>query len=94
MDTSITIRTDKETRRKAKKVFADLGLTTSAGINMFLRQVVTHKGLPFTPTIDKKKIAAEWDKEVEEALKHGRRFTSAKEMHAWIETLAQGNEAL
>ncbi len=78
MDTVINIRTNKEIRNKAQKVFSSIGISTSAGINMFLHQVVQEKGLPFTPTIDPKKIRERWDSEVKEALK-GRGYSNAKD---------------
>ncbi len=78
MDTVINIRTNKEIRNKAQKVFSDMGISTSAGINMFLHQVVQEKGLPFTPSIDPKKIRERWDAEVKEALK-GRGYRNAKD---------------
>jgi addiction module RelB/DinJ family antitoxin len=78
MNTTINIRTDKKVREKAKKVFSALGLSTSAGINMFLHQVIAEKGLPFVPTADPKKIRERWDKQVEEALESGKRYKSAK----------------
>jgi addiction module RelB/DinJ family antitoxin len=77
MNTTINIRTDKNVREKAKKVFSSLGLSTSAGINIFLRQVVAESGLPFTPTADPKKIRERWDKQVEQALA-GKKYKSAK----------------
>lgn len=67
MNTVINIRTEKKVRDEAKKVFSKIGLSTSAGINIFLRQVVAEKGLPFTPTSDTKKIRERWDKQTEEA---------------------------
>jgi len=80
MDTVINIRTNKEVRNKAKKVFSSLGITTSAGINLFLNQVVSEKGLPFTPTIDTKKLKAKWDREVKEALASGKSYKNAEEL--------------
>ena len=79
MNTVINIRTEKNVRDEAKKVFSKLGLTTSAGINIFLNQVVAEKGLPFTPNIDKKKIRERWDKQVAKALKSSKRFESAQD---------------
>lgn len=64
MDTVINIRTNKEIRNKAQKVFSSMGISTSAGVNMFLHQVVAEKGLPFTPTTDTKKIRERWDRQV------------------------------
>ena len=72
MDTTINVRTNKEIRKKAQKVFSSLGISTSAGVNMFLHQVVQEKGLPFTPTADTKKIRERWDAQVKEAKKSGK----------------------
>ncbi len=80
MDTVINIRTNKEIRNKAKKVFSSMGISTSAGVNIFLHQVVAEKGLPFTPTLDSKKIREKWDTEVEEALLTGKKYTNAKDL--------------
>ena len=77
MNTVIKIRTDKEVRDEAKKVFSKMGLSTSAGINMFLHQVVAEKGLPFIPSSDPKKIRERWDAQIIEALK-AKRHRNAK----------------
>ena len=77
MNTVINIRTDKNVRDEAKKVFSKMGISTSAGINIFLHQVVVEKGLPFTPTSDPKKIRDRWDSQVNEALK-GKKYKDGK----------------
>jgi DNA-damage-inducible protein J len=76
MNTVINIRTEKSVRDEAKKVFSKMGLSTSAGINMFLNQVVAEKGLPFTPTANKKKLRERWDKQVVYAVKHAKRYAA------------------
>ena len=81
MDTVINIRTNKDVRNKAKKVFSSLGISTSAGVNMFLNQVAIEKGLPFTPTMDTKKLKEKWKKEIKEALASGKSYKTAKELH-------------
>jgi addiction module RelB/DinJ family antitoxin len=77
MNAVINIRTDKEIRDEAKKVFSKMGLSTSAGINMFLHQVVAEKGLPFIPSSDPKRIRERWDAQIIEALK-AKRHRNAK----------------
>lgn len=47
--TTISFRTDSDTKAAASELFKDLGLDMSTAINMFLRQAVTDNGLPFTP---------------------------------------------
>lgn len=76
MNTVINIRTDKSVRDEAKKVFSKMGLSTSAGINIFLHQVVTEKGLPFIPTSDLKKIRARRDSQAKKSLK-GKKYLNA-----------------
>lgn len=77
MNTTINIRTNKEIRKKAGEVFASLGISTSAGVNMFLNQVVREKGLPFAPTTDLKKIRERWDNQVKES-RAGKKYENAK----------------
>lgn len=77
MNTVINIRTEKRLRDEARKVFSKMGLSTSAGINMFLHHVVAAKGLPFTPTADPKKIRARWDAQVAES-DGAKRYSNAK----------------
>ena len=45
--TNLNIRLDSEIKKKAQKIFADLGLDTTTAINIFLRQVIRTNGLPF-----------------------------------------------
>ncbi|MDR0594363.1 MAG: type II toxin-antitoxin system RelB/DinJ family antitoxin [Bifidobacteriaceae bacterium] len=45
--TSLNIKVDAELKRRADSVFAALGLTTSAGINVYLKRVVATRGIPF-----------------------------------------------
>ncbi len=48
--TMVSFRTEKLLKEKAEVVFSDLGISTSAAINMFLKQVVRECGLPFQPS--------------------------------------------
>ncbi len=77
MNTVINVRTNKETRDKAKKVFSGMGMSTSAGINMFLARVVLERGLPFSPTLDARKIREHWDKQAKVAAL-GKKYNSAR----------------
>lgn len=79
MDAVINIRTEKKVRDEAKKIFSKMGLSTSAGINMFLKRVIFEKGMPFKPTVDTKKLRAHWDKQVVDALKNGKKYANAEE---------------
>ncbi len=79
MNTVINIRTEKAVRDEAKKVFSKMGMTTSAGINMFLNQVVLEKGMPFKPTSNTQKIKEKWDAAAADAIKFGKRYATAEE---------------
>ena len=46
-NTTIQVRTDAEVKTAADSIFNKLGITMSDGINIFLRQVNLHGGLPF-----------------------------------------------
>ena len=46
-DSSLTIRINSEVKREAQKIFSDLGLDTTTAFNIFLRQVIVCRGLPF-----------------------------------------------
>lgn len=50
--TNLNIRLDSEIKKKAQKIFADLGLDTTTAINIFLRQVIRTNGLPFEVKAD------------------------------------------
>lgn len=48
--TTMTIRLDATTKDSAERVFEALGMDLNTGINIFLKQVVRNRALPFTPT--------------------------------------------
>ena len=47
MTTMITARVDSQKRKTAEKVFSEVGLTTSAAVNLFICAVAMHGGIPF-----------------------------------------------
>jgi len=44
---NINIRTDSELKQNAQKLFEGLGLDMTTAVNMFLRQAINKKTLPF-----------------------------------------------
>ena len=50
--TNINIRTDKEVKETAEKIFEQLGLNMTTAVNMFLRQAIRENGIPFCPTLE------------------------------------------
>ena len=52
-DTAITFRTNSKTKASAQKVFADLGMDLSTGLNIFLAKVTRTKSIPFDVSLSK-----------------------------------------
>jgi len=85
--TTLQIRIDKKDKEASKKVFAGMGMTLSTAIKLFLKQAQKTKSLPikgltengFTPEYEQMLI-----KEAKWALKYGKGYSSAEEMHADI----------
>jgi DNA-damage-inducible protein J len=44
---NFTIRLDAKVKEEAEKLFADLGMTLSGAMNIFLHQALIVRGLPF-----------------------------------------------
>ena len=42
-----SIKIDEKTKKEAQKLFKDLGLNLSTVINIFLKQAIREKGIPF-----------------------------------------------
>ncbi len=80
--TTLNIRIEENIKTKANKTLASLGLDMSGAVKLFLNQVITEKGLPFTPTKNPAVIRARWDKEIAQALKSGKVYKSGKEVLA------------
>lgn len=66
--TNLNIRTSKETKAAAEKIFDELGINTSTAFNIFLKAVIRENGLPFDMRIDTPNA------ETIEAIEEGRRI--------------------
>jgi DNA-damage-inducible protein J len=80
--TTLNIRIEENIKAKANKTLSSLGLDMSTAVKMFLNQVITEDGLPFTPTKNIASIKAKWDKEIAHALKYGKSHKNARELFA------------
>ncbi len=49
---NLNIRTDKNIKIQAEKIFDELGLNMSTAINIFLRQTIRENGIPFELKLD------------------------------------------
>ena len=50
--TNLNIRTDKEIKDQADRIFSELGLNMTTAINMFLRTTIRENGIPFALKLD------------------------------------------
>ena len=50
--TNLNIRTDKEIKEAAEKIYSSLGLNMTTAINMFLRASIWESGIPFDLKLD------------------------------------------
>ncbi|UZK64136.1 type II toxin-antitoxin system RelB/DinJ family antitoxin [Mycoplasma mycoides subsp. capri] len=85
--TNLNVRIDKEVKLDAEAIFNELGLSTSAAINMFFKATIRNNSLPFSTKLDtpnKETLLAM--KEAEELLKdpNTKYYSSFKEL---LETL-------
>ena len=64
----LSVRVDEDIKRRAESIFRDLGLTMSAGINLYLSQVALQEGIPFLlrKVPQKKQLDTDMHKQIEE----------------------------
>jgi len=71
--TNISIRIDEDVKKEAEALFSEIGLTLSAATNVFFRQVIRTRGIPFPLTV------AETDSKIQTRKKFGEAFKAAQE---------------
>ena len=57
--TSMSIRLDSEVKDQAQQVFNSLGMDMTTAINIFLRQAIQYRGLPFDVRLDESRKLVE-----------------------------------
>ena len=50
--TSMNIRMESEVKKQAQELFAHFGLDMTTAVNMFLRQSIRQRGIPFALQLD------------------------------------------
>jgi len=50
--TNLNIRTDKDIKAAAERIYEELGLNLSTAVNIFLRQTIRENGIPFELKLD------------------------------------------
>ncbi len=87
MTTTIQVRTDLATKKTAQLILEKQGLNLSTAFNMYLCKIIEKNGIPFEVVTENGLTPAEEKailKDMAWAMKHGKRYASAKEMHAAI----------
>ena len=46
-NTNINVRTTVDVKKRAEVILNDLGLNLSSAVNLFLKQVINYRGIPF-----------------------------------------------
>lgn len=77
MIANLNIRTEKEIKESAEDILSQLGLTMSAAVNIFLRQVIRENGIPFELKLK------EPNPETMEAIQEARRIASDKDVQGY-----------
>ena len=57
--TTMNIRIDSNIKEEAGKIFSNLGMDMTTAINIFLRQAIQHRGLPFEVKIKEDNVSLE-----------------------------------
>ena len=50
--TNLNIRTEKDTKDDAERIYKELGINMTTAVNMFLKASIRANGLPFTLQLD------------------------------------------
>lgn len=87
MNSLISIRIDPKTKKAAQKTLGELGLDLSAGVTLFLEQVIETESIPFAIATKRGHRLRHWKlykKEIEWEKKHGKSYATAEEALADI----------
>ena len=91
---TINVRIDDDIKNRAEMILKELGLSASSAINMYYRQIIREKALPFKPTLyeelDYSKLNSTTRKAIEEGERlavdaNAKSYTSFQEMMKDIE---------
>lgn len=48
---NLNVKIDPQLKSEAEAIFGDMGLTTTAAVNMFIKRVIDDRELPFKPRV-------------------------------------------
>ena len=82
--TQFNVRIDTELKGEAEAILGQLGLSPADYTRMAFRQLVNHRGVPFSLKVPNAETQAAIDAPKNEAIS----FTSLEDMHAHIDSMA------
>ena len=88
LTSAINVQVDSATKEEATAILNDLGLSMSAAINLFLKQVVKRNGLPFEVGNPKP------SKELRKALKEAEKIVKNSDKYPGYRDMDKLKEAL
>lgn len=50
---TVQFRVDRDTKEKVEKIFAQLGMSMSAGLKIYIDEIIRRQGIPFAVTLQK-----------------------------------------
>lgn len=77
LTSAINVQVNKQDKEEATMILNELGLSMSAAINMFLKQIIRKNGIPFEVT-NSRKFSRELKKSLKEADKILKQHKSGK----------------
>jgi DNA-damage-inducible protein J len=86
---TIQIRIDTKTKNASRKILEEIGLDMSTAVKLFLKNVVNSKSFPLELRTENGFTVAEEQemiRETEEAFMNGKRYSSAEELLADLNT--------
>lgn len=86
MSDTMQIRISEKDKQAAEKIFASMGLSTSAAIKLFIRQTINRGMLPFTPIAKNPNVETVAAFEDTESGKNIKKYKNAKEAIEALET--------
>lgn len=90
--TPTQIRIEENTKKQAVELLEGLGLTLSDAVNMFLKQVVLRKGIPFDVAYPEE--VWEFKQEVEEAMEEAKRISRDPKIKSYTDVNQMFKEIL
>ena len=53
---NLYVRIEPEVKEKAEKILSEIGLSASSAVNMFYKQIILRRGLPFEATVPERRF--------------------------------------